>query len=83
MSIKSKNNVIQFPKIQSTVPNSPEEVGQKIREYKESYSSELSEIIWENVLGEMARAGCALEEDVAPPCITGHLLSFVMIVSLV
>jgi len=64
MSIKSKNNVIQFPRIHSTAPNSPEEVGQKIREYKESYSSELSEIIWENVLGEMARAGCALEDDV-------------------
>jgi hypothetical protein len=64
MSIKSKNNVIQFPRTHSTAPNSPEEVGNKIREYKESYSSELSEIIWENVLGEMARAGCDLEEDV-------------------
>ena len=63
MSIKGKNNVIPFPRIYSTAPHSLEEVGEKIKEYKESYSSELSEIIWENVLGEMARAGCDLEED--------------------
>ena len=59
MSTKSKNNVIHFPRTDYETPNSHEEVGQ----YKESYSSELSEIIWEMVLGEMARAGCDLEED--------------------
>jgi hypothetical protein len=63
MSTKSKNNVIHFPRTDYETPNSHEEVGQKIRQYKESYSSELSEIIWEMVLGEMARAGCDLEED--------------------
>jgi len=63
MPIKGKNNVIQFPRIYSNVPNSQEEVSEKIRDYKESYSSELAEIIWENVLGEMARAGCDFDED--------------------
>lgn len=60
----SKDNVIEFPKLYSNVPNSAEEVGEKIRDYKESYSSELAEIIWENLLGEMSRAGCNLEDDI-------------------
>lgn len=60
----TKDNIIQFPRINSDMNWSKEEVGTRIRQYKESYSSELSEIIWENVLGEMARAGCNLEEDI-------------------
>ena len=63
MHIKGKNNVIQFPRIYSNVPNSQEEVSEKIRDYKESYANELAEIIWENVLGEMARAGCDFDSD--------------------
>ena len=63
MPIKGKNNVIQFPRIYSNVPNSQEEVSEKIRDYKESYANELAEIIWENVLGEMARAGCDFDSD--------------------
>ena len=63
MSTNSKGKLIPFPKIHSNPPISEESVAEKIRDYKESYSSELAEIIWENVLGEMARAGCEFDED--------------------
>jgi hypothetical protein len=63
MPTKNKDNLIHFPKIHSNPPISEESVAEKIRDYKESYSSELAEIIWENVLGEMARAGCEFDED--------------------
>tara|TARA_B100001057_G_scaffold271412_1_gene271684 strand:- start:54436 stop:54822 length:387 start_codon:yes stop_codon:yes gene_type:complete len=60
----TKDNIIQFPVLNEDNNWTPEDVGNRIREYKESYSSELTEIIWENVLGEMARAGCNLDEDI-------------------
>ena len=63
MPTKNKDNLIYFPKIHSNPPINEESVAEKIRDYKESYSSELAEIIWENVLGEMARAGCYFDED--------------------
>jgi|TARA_B110000977_G_scaffold21448_1_gene25694 hypothetical protein len=63
MPTKNKDNLIHFPKIHSNPPINEESVAEKIRDYKESYSSELAEIIWENVLGEMARAGCDFDED--------------------
>ena len=63
MPTKNKDNLIYFPKIHSNPPINEESVAEKIRDYKESYSSELVEIIWENVLGEMARAGCDFDED--------------------
>lgn len=63
MSTKPKGKLIPFPKIHSNPPINEVSVGERIREYKESYSSELAEIIWENVLGEMARAGCDFEEN--------------------
>ena len=63
MPTKNKDNLIYFPKIHSNPPINEESVAEKIRDYKESYSSELAEIIWENVLGEMARAGCDFDED--------------------
>lgn len=61
---KKDNNVIEFPKFFDSPPMSPEDVQEKLIKYKESYSTELAEIIWENVLGEMARAGCSLDEDI-------------------
>jgi hypothetical protein len=61
----TKDNIIQFPILNEDIQWTPEDVGKRIREYKESYSSELTEIIWENVLGEMARAGCNLDEDIS------------------
>ena len=55
--------LIHFPKIHSNPPIDESSVSERIREYKDSYSSELAEIIWENVLGEMARAGCEFDEN--------------------
>lgn len=63
MPTKNKDNLIQFPKIHSNPPINEQSVSERIREYKESYSTELAEIIWENVLGEMARAGCDFDEN--------------------
>ena len=63
MPTNSKDNLIQFPKIHSNPPINEQSVSERIREYKESYSTELAEIIWENVLGEMARAGCDFDEN--------------------
>lgn len=61
---KNKNNVIEFPVLFDTPPMSPEDVQARIIRYKESYSEELADIIWDNVLGEMARAGCHFDEDI-------------------
>ena len=63
MPTKNKDNLIHFPKIHSNPPIDESSVSERIRDYKESYSSELAEIIWENVLGEMARAGCEFDEN--------------------
>jgi hypothetical protein len=63
MSTKNKDNLIPFPNIHSNPPIDQVSVSERIREYKESYSTELAEIIWENVLGEMARAGCEFDEN--------------------
>ena len=65
MSKKEKDNVIQFPNYgMSKPPMDAQEIQDKLLAYKESYSSELSEIIWQNVLGEMDRAGCDFDEDI-------------------
>ena len=63
MSTKNKDNLIQFPAIHSNPPIDQVSVQARIKEYKESYSTELAEIIWENVLGEMARAGCDFDSN--------------------
>jgi len=63
MPTNNKDNLIHFPKIHSNPPIDENSVSERIREYKESYSTELAEIIWENVLGEMARAGCEFDSD--------------------
>lgn len=63
MPTKNKDNLIPFPNIHSNPPVDQVSVSERIREYKESYSTELAEIIWENVLGEMARAGCEFDEN--------------------
>lgn len=61
---KKPNNVIDFPVLFDSPPMSPEDVQARILRYKESYSTELADIIWDNVLGEMARAGCHFDEDI-------------------
>lgn len=44
-----------------TPPQSAEEVAEKIVEYKTSFADEISEILWNHVLGELARSGVDLE----------------------
>ncbi len=62
---KDKDNILQFPNYGLQNPTiSPESIQDKLLAYKESYSSELSEIIWQNVLGEMDRAGCDFDTDI-------------------
>ena len=61
---KKPDNVVQFPKLISDAPMSAKEVKSKISEYKENYANDLSEIIWENVLHEMARANCDFDSDI-------------------
>lgn len=58
------NNVVQFPRFISDPPMSAEEVKNNLQMYKESYANDLSEIIWENVLSEMARANCDFDSDI-------------------
>lgn len=60
------SNVIQFPDINvsPSAPTSPEDALEKLNNYKESYSTELAELMWESVLGEMARAGCEFDLDI-------------------
>jgi len=61
---KKPNNVIEFPKIHiDNPPLSPEDIQDRLLRYKESYSTELAEILWENVLGEMTRSGCDFDSD--------------------
>tara|TARA_Y100000389_G_scaffold191190_1_gene216952 strand:- start:51 stop:434 length:384 start_codon:yes stop_codon:yes gene_type:complete len=58
-----KDNVLQFPKLVSDPPMTAAEVKDKISAYKENYANDLAEIIWENVLHEMARANCDFDSD--------------------
>jgi len=59
-----KNNVVQFPRLISDPPMTAAEVKDKISTYKENYANDLAEIIWENVLHEMARANCDFDSDI-------------------
>jgi len=62
---KKPDNVVNFPKIHlDKPPLSPKDVQERLLAYKESYSSELAQIIWENVLGEMDRAGCNFDDNI-------------------
>ena len=45
-----------------TPPQSPEELAEKITEYKKSFADDISEFLWNHVLGELARSGCNLED---------------------
>jgi hypothetical protein len=58
------SNVINFPRLDFKAPRTAEEVKENLQMYKESYANDLAEIIWENVLSEMARAGCDFDEDI-------------------
>lgn len=62
---EEKTNVIAFPKVKvgDSPPTSIEELSEKIAEYKTSFAEEISEVLWNLVLGEMARAGCDFDKD--------------------
>lgn len=58
------DNIIKFPKMKlDTPPQSPEELAQKLIEYKTSFSEDISEFLWSHVLSEMVRSGCNFGED--------------------
>ena len=58
------NNIIKFPKMKlDSPPQSPEELSQKLIEYKTSFAEDISEFLWQHVLSEMVRAGCSFGED--------------------
>lgn len=58
------DNIIQFPKVKvDTPPQSPEELRDKLTEYKLSYSEEISEYLWRQTLGELVRSGCDFSKD--------------------
>lgn len=63
---KMKDNIIQFPQMHfpGSPPQSAEEIAEQIKQYKKSYSDEIAEILWQNLLGELGRAGCDLNSDV-------------------
>lgn len=58
------DNVIKFPKMKlDTPPQSPEELAEKISEYKRSFAEDVSEFLWQHVLGELARSGCDFQSN--------------------
>ena len=58
------DNIIRFPKMKlDAPPQSPEELTQKLIEYKTSFAEDISEFLWQHVLSEMVRAGCNFGED--------------------
>lgn len=58
------NNIIEFPNIKiDTPPQSMEEVQEHLRMYKESYASDVADILWQHVINELGRAGCDFEKD--------------------
>jgi hypothetical protein len=58
------DNIIKFPKMKlDSPPQSPEELAQKLIEYKTSFAEDISEFLWQHVLSEMVRAGCNFGED--------------------
>ena len=60
----NESNIIEFPKIKiDAPPQSMEEVQEHLRQYKESYASEVADILWQNVINELGRAGCDFEKD--------------------
>jgi len=59
------DNIIQFPKMLLTgEPQSPEDIAEKLDAYKQDYSDQLAEILWQNLLGELDRSGCDLNTDI-------------------
>lgn len=61
----SNENIIQFPKLRlDGPPQSMEEVQQQLRAYKESFASDVADLLWQHVINELGRAGCNFDEDI-------------------
>lgn len=57
-------DIIEFPKLKVvTPPQSKEELNAKLKEFKESYSEEIADFLWRNMLGELVRSGCDFSKD--------------------
>ena len=60
----TENNIITFPKMKlDSPPQSPEELAQKLAEYKTSFADDISEFLWNHVLTEMVRSGCRFDAE--------------------
>jgi hypothetical protein len=62
--MNDENNVITFPKMKlNSPPQSPEELAEKLIEYKKSFADDISEFLWSHVLSEMVRSGCNFDVE--------------------
>jgi hypothetical protein len=58
------NNVIKFPKMKlDAPPQNPEELANKISEYKKAFAEDIAEFLWGHVIGELARSGCDFQSN--------------------
>lgn len=57
-------DIIKFPKMKlDAPPQSPEELSERLTEYRTSFSEDVAEQLWNLVLIEMVRSGCRFEQD--------------------
>lgn len=57
-------NIIKFPKTRlGAPPQSPEELAEKLEEYRRGFSDDVAEQLWNIVIIEMVRSGCRFEEQ--------------------
>jgi hypothetical protein len=58
------DNVIKFPRMKlGAPPQSPEELAEKISEYKRAFADDIAEFLWGHVIGELARSGCDFQSN--------------------
>jgi len=58
------SKIIMFPKTNlSIAPQSQEELAEKLKEYRVSFSEDVAEQLWNMVLIEMVRSGCRFDTN--------------------
>jgi hypothetical protein len=58
------DNIITFPKMKlGGPPQSPEELANRISEYKKAFAEDIAEFLWGHVIGELARSGCDFQSN--------------------
>ena len=59
------DNVIKFPSLVTNTNIEPvvDNIADKVVEYKKKYSAEIGQILWDQVLGELVRAGVNLDNE--------------------